>query len=165
MSGTTTKSVLTTAAAAGLVALAMGSAPVRGSNSPFTALDGSWKGSGTITLASGARERINCLAKYDVKGSGDALDLRIRCAGDSFKFELQSNVTHSNGTVTGRWTELTRHVGGEIDGKANGNRINVRVSGTLSALLAMSTNANTQSISIQAPGSDLSHVSISLNRK
>src|SRR5262245_6142522 len=99
------KSSVALAAAAGLLALVSGGAPVEASNSPFTALNGSWAGSGTITLSTGAREKIRCLAKYDVKGSGDNLDLRLRCAGDSFKFELQSNVAHSNGTVTGNWAE------------------------------------------------------------
>jgi hypothetical protein len=140
------------------------SAPVAASNSPFTALSGSWSGKGTITLASGSREQIRCLAKYAVDGSGDKLDLRLRCAGDSFKFELQSNVAHSNGTLTGNWAELTRHVGGNIDGSAIGNKLKVRVSGTIAALLAVSTNANMQQISIEAPGSDLSQVAISLSR-
>lgn len=152
-------------ATGGFLALVMGTSQVQGANSPFTALSGQWTGGGTITLASGARERIRCLAKYDVDGSGANLGLRLRCAGDSFKFELQSNVAHNNGTVTGNWAELTRHVGGAIDGNAKGNRINVRVSGTISALLAISTNANTQSISVEAPGSDLSHVAISMSRK
>jgi hypothetical protein len=159
------KTFLALAAAAGLLTLAAAPASVQASNSPFTALNGSWAGSGTITLASGAREKIRCLANYNVKGGGDNLDLRLRCAGDSFKFELQSNVAHSNGTVTGNWAELTRHVGGNIDGNARGNRINVRVSGTISALLAINTNANTQSISVEAPGSDLSQVAISMSRK
>jgi len=158
------RSLAAISATVGLLALVMGAPQVEGASSPFTALSGSWTGNGTITLASGSRERIRCLAKYNVNGSGDNLDLRLRCASDSFKFELQSNVAHSNGTVTGNWAELTRHVGGQIDGNAKGNRINVRVSGTLSALLAISTNANTQSISVQAPGSDLSNVAITLNR-
>jgi len=150
------------AAAAGLAALA--AAPVEAANSPFPALSGSWTGNGTITLASGTRERIRCMAKYDVKGSGDNLDLRLRCAGDSFKFELQSNVAHTGGAVTGNWAELTRRVGGTIDGNAKGNRIEVRVQGTISALLAVNTNVNQQQISIEAPSSDMSMVAISLSR-
>jgi hypothetical protein len=156
-------SLLIAAAAAGLLAVAASPA-AKAANSPFTALSGTWSGAGTITLASGSRERIRCRATYGVDGSGARLDLRLRCAGDSFKFELQSNVAHSNGALTGNWAELTRHVGGAIDGKATGNRINVRVSGTISALLAVNTSANRQSISIEAPGSDMSMVAISLNR-
>ena len=71
----------------------------------------------------------------------------------------------SPGTCSGSWAETTRHVGGNIDGVARGNHIQVRVSGTLSALLAMSTSANRQSISIQAPGSEMASVAISLARR
>ena len=158
------QSVLAAAAAAGLLALAALPGAVQAATSPFTALSGSWSGGGVITMASGTKERIRCRASYDVDGSGANLDLTLRCASDSFKFELQSNVAHTNGAVSGTWAEMTRHVGGNIDGSARGNRIQVRVSGTLSALLAVSTNANQQSISIEAPGSEMSSVAISLSR-
>ena len=71
----------------------------------------------------------------------------------------------SPGTCSGSWAETTRHVGGNIDGVARGNHIQVRVSGTLSAMLAMSTSANRQSISIQAPGSEMASVAISRARR
>jgi hypothetical protein len=41
----------------------------------------------------------------------------------------------------------------------------VRVSGVISAMLAVNTSANQQSISIQAPGTEMSAVAISLSRK
>jgi hypothetical protein len=59
---------------------------------------------------------------------------------------------------------LTRKVGGQIDGNATGTRIQVRVSGTISAMLAVNTNVNQQQISIEAPGSDLSQVAILMTR-
>jgi hypothetical protein len=157
------KCALAVAAAAGLLSFAV-PASVEASSSPFTALSGSWSGGGVITMASGSKERIRCRAKYDVGGAGSNLDLTLRCASDSYNFELQSNVAHNNGTVSGTWAETTRHVGGNIDGNARGNSINVRVSGTISALLAVNTNANQQSISIQAPGTEMASVAISLNR-
>jgi len=158
------RSTLTAAAAATLLALVALPGGASASSSPFVGLSGSWSGGGVITMASGVKERIRCRARYDVGGSGSSLDLTLRCASDSFKFELQSNVAHNNGAVSGTWAEMTRHVGGNIDGTARGNRIQVRVSGTLSALLAMSTGANRQSISIEAPGSEMSSVAISLSR-
>jgi hypothetical protein len=158
----TTKTNL--AAAAALLALVALPGQLQAASSPFAAMAGSWSGAGVITMASGIKERIRCRAHYDVGGSGANLDLRLRCAGDSYKFELQSNVAHNNGAVSGTWAELTRNVGGNIEGSARGNHISVRVSGTLSALLGLSTNANHQSISIQAPGSEMSSVAISLNR-
>ncbi len=160
------KSVAVVAAAAGLLGFAALPSTVQAFSSPFTAMSGSWAGSGTITTSSGSKERIRCRAKYDVDGGGSNLDLTLRCASDSYNFELQSNATHSsNGTVSGNWSENTRHVGGNIEGSARGNAIHVRVSGVISATLGVSTNGNQQSISIQAPGTELQSVAISLSRK
>ena len=153
-----------TVAAAGLSALLALPSQGFASSSPFTGMAGSWSGGGVITMASGNKEKIRCRANYVVGGSGENLDLTLRCASDSFKFELQSNVAHKNGAVSGTWAETSRHVGGNIDGSARGNHISVRVSGVISAQLGLSTNANQQSISIQSPGSEMSSVAISLNR-
>jgi hypothetical protein len=158
------KSALASVSAAALVALVALPSESLAFTGPFVPLSGSWSGGGVITMSSGVKERIRCRARYDVGGSGSNLDLTLRCASDSFNFELQSNVAHHNGAVSGTWAEMTRHVGGNIDGSARGNHIEVRVSGTISALLAMSTNANHQSISIEAPGSEMSSVAISLSR-
>jgi hypothetical protein len=159
-----TKSILTATAGAALLGLVALPGAGLASSSPFPAMSGSWAGSGTITTSNGNKERIRCRARYDVDGGGSNLDLTLRCASDSYNFELQSNATHSNGTVSGTWSENTRHVGGNIDGHANGNAISLRVSGVISATLGVSTNANQQSISIQAPGTELQSVAISLNR-
>jgi hypothetical protein len=158
------KSVLTLTAAAALLGFAALPGEGFASSSPFLAMSGSWSGSGTITTSDGNKERIRCRAKYDVDGTGSSLDLTLRCASDSYNFELQSNATHKNGAVSGTWSENTRHVGGNIDGSAHGNAISLRVSGIISATLGVSTNANQQSISIQAPGTELQSVAISMNR-
>ncbi len=78
----------------GLLGFAALPAPVQAFSSPFTAMSGSWSGSGTITTSNGNKERIRCRAKYDVDGAGSNLDLTLRCASDSYNFELQSNVAH-----------------------------------------------------------------------
>jgi hypothetical protein len=115
-------------------------------------------------MTSGTKERIRCRARYDVNDTGSTVDLRLRCASDSFTFELQSNAGYQNGAVSGNWSETTRGVGGSLEGSARGNRINVRVSGIISAMLAVSTNANRQSISIEAPGTEMADVAISMTR-
>ena len=158
------KSALTVAAAAALLSFVAVPAPVQAFSSPFAAMAGAWSGSGTITTSDGNKERIRCRAKYDVDGAGSNLDLTLRCASDSYNFELQSNVAHNNGVVSGNWSENTRHVGGNIEGSARGNAIHVRVSGVISATLGVSTNGNQQSISIQAPGTELQSVAISMSR-
>jgi hypothetical protein len=152
-------------AGASLLALAALPSAAHAATGPFEALSGSWSGGGTITMSNGAKERIRCRAQYNVGGAGANLDLTLRCASDSFTFELQSNACYNNGAVTGTWSEKTRGVGGSIEGSGNGGSIKVRVSGIISASLALNTVANQQSISIQAPGTELQHVAISLSRK
>ena len=125
-------------AAALLVCLSAGEA--QASTGPFAGMGGTWA------------------------GSGAKLDLVIRCASASYKFELQSNVASSNGALSGTWAELTHRVGGTISGSASAGRIQASVQGTLTARLAMSTKGNTQSILIESPGSPMSAVSISLSK-
>ncbi len=150
-------------AAAMLVFASVGDA--QAAPGPFAGMGGNWSGSGAVTLASGAREQIRCKGTYDVDGSGASLKLTLRCASAGYKFELQSNVASNNGQLSGTWAELTNRVGGTISGRATANRIQATVEGTLAARLAMSVNANTQSISIEAPpGSPLSGVAIALNK-
>jgi hypothetical protein len=156
---------LIAAAAAGFLGLAMLPGGVQATTSPFTAMSGNWTGSGVITFAGGNQERIRCRARYDVDGGGSNLGLTLRCAGDSYNFELQSNATHNNGAVSGNWSENTRHVSGNIEGRAKGNVISVRVLGGISATLGVSTNGNQQSISIEAPGTEMSSAAISLSRR
>ena len=163
--GGNVKSTLIATAATAALALAAIPGTGEAAGSPFAAMSGSWAGGGVITMASGTKERIRCRARYDVDGGGSSVDLRLRCASDSYNFELQSNATHSRGIVSGTWAETTRHVGGNLEGSAHGNAIRVRVSGVISALLAVSTSTNQQSISIQAPGTEMSSVSISLSRR
>jgi len=135
-------------------------------SSPFTGLSGSWAGLGIISLNTGAKEKIRCRAVYRVAETGASLQLELRCASDAYKFELQSAVTHSSdGAISGTWSEVTRGAVGTISGTSKGHQINLRASSPVfSALLAVSTQSNQQSISIQSPGSEISAVSINLSR-
>ena len=160
----TKKVIYAVGAFAFAVALTALSGPAKANESPFGAMNGAWSGGGTITLASGAKEQIRCRATNAVDGSGANLQLTLRCASDSYKFELQSNVNHNAGAVSGTWAETTHRVGGTITGSASANRIAVRVEGTIAAMLTVSTKADKQQISIEAPGSEMSAVAISMNR-
>ena len=149
----------------GLVAVAIVMASfAHGASSPFTGLSGAWAGPGTVTLDSGAKESIRCRANYSVDGRGVNLKLDLRCSSDSFKFELQSSVSHNNGEVSGFWNELTHRVGGTVAGKAAGEQVEVRVEGPIAAMLDISTRADQQTVAIQSPGSKMSEVAISLSR-
>jgi hypothetical protein len=131
---------------------------------PFASLPGTWAGTGTIALSSGTKERIRCRATYRLESEA-SLRLELSCNSDSYKFELQSHITHSDRAITGSWNEATRGVGGTITGSATGTQIRARAEGqTFTAILAMNTRGNRQSVSIQSPGSEMSEITIELTR-
>ncbi len=132
---------------------------------PFNGMAGAWSGPGTLTLNTGTKERIRCRAQYQVAGTGSDLKLELRCASDTYKFELQSSLSHSSGNVSGTWSEVTRGAIGNVSGSASGNQLNLRAtSPVFSAMLGVVTRGNRQSISIQSPGSEISAVAITLNK-
>ena len=153
-------------AAVSVTMLSLSALPGHAQQQPFADLSGSWSGRGLITLSSGSRENINCRATYDVWGSGNNLQLALRCASDSYNFDFRANVTYGDGTINGSWTETTQHAAGTFSGSVKGNRIEARAEGqTFAALLGMTTHGNRQSISIRSPGSSMSEVTIVLSRR
>lgn len=144
---------------AGGVALAQGAAP-------FTRLAGQWSGSGTIDLADGKREPIKCRAAYDVP-KGENLQLDIRCASDSYNFELRASANYSGGTISGVWSEATRNAAGTLSGKADGDRFEVQANGqAFTAGLTLVTRGDSQAVSIKAqdPQASVKGASITLKR-
>ena len=136
-----------------------------GGREPVLQSRGTWAGSGVITMASGSKENIRCRATYNVDPAGANLNIALRCASESYNFNLTSSLTHSDGAVTGIWNESTYAVGGTITGRGSPGRIQVRAEGTIvNALLAVTTRDNRQSVSIQSPGSPLADVAISMSR-
>jgi hypothetical protein len=68
-----------------------------GSEGPFLGLSGHWSGAGTVTMTNSATERIRCKVAYAVNASGKAVQQTLRCASDSYRVEISSNVI-SNGS-------------------------------------------------------------------
>src|SRR5712675_35029 len=68
---------------------------------PFVGFDGAWSGNGTVSLSDGSTEHIRCRATYDVDGTGKGLKQSLRCASDSYKFDLSSNVTSDGNSIWG----------------------------------------------------------------
>jgi hypothetical protein len=133
---------------------------------PFDRLAGQWSGSGTIDMANGAHERIKCRASYDVLDQRN-LQLNIRCASESYNFDLRASATYSGGTITGNWSESTRLVAGTISGRADGERFQVVArAASFAANITLVTHGGRQSVAIrtQDPQSDIRGVSISLRR-
>jgi hypothetical protein len=144
-------------------ALALGGAESRAQGSPFTGLAGTWSGTGTIALSNGTNERIRCRATYVVAPSGEGLQSSLRCASDSYRFELGSDVVHKAGVISGTWNEATRNVGGSLNGRVAGGQIVVRVDAPgFSADLTLVTKGNQQQVSIRSQSTELTGVNITL---
>jgi hypothetical protein len=133
--------------------------------SPFAGLAGYWSGSGTVTLTSGATERIRCRATYAVSDAGTDLQQTLRCASDSYNFDLRSTVTYDGGAIRGTWTEATRNASGTVSGEAGTGVVQANVVGRdFSAGLTVSTRGDRQAVTINAKRSVVSHVAITLTR-
>lgn len=132
----------------------------------FSGMEGAWAGGGTVVLASGTRERLRCRAQYLVQNDDNNLQQALRCASDSYKFELNSYIDHKDGVISGSWNELTNEVSGKITGSYNAGRIEASVDGTgFSAVIAVITRGNEQSVSIVPKETDVREVSITLRRR
>jgi hypothetical protein len=160
------KPAAVTLAGAAIAVLLM--APVPGAwadTGPFMNLAGDWTGSGTISISNGTRERIRCKATYTVGNDGNHLEQQLRCASDSYKFEVSSKIDFSRGGVSGSWTELTRNAYGKLSGLADVGRISGGVEGSaFSASVAVITNGSKQTVTIRPLGQDVTQVQISLNK-
>ena len=145
-------------------AATQGSAPSAG---PFDPLAGSWSGSGTIDLSNGRHESIKCRASYDVLEEQSKLQLNIRCASDSYNFDLRGSATYSAGAITGSWSESTRNAAGTLSGKVEGVGFQVVAKGpTFTANLDLITRGDKQSVTIksQDTNANVQGVNITLQR-
>jgi hypothetical protein len=150
------------AATAAVLAVTMLAPTAASADGPFTGLSGNWSGPGAITV-NGQKERLRCRADYNVKNAGSTVDLSIRCASDSYKFNLQGGVNYVNGSVSGNWSESAHGAAGTISGTVKDGIIRVSAAGPyFSALLSMNTRGTTQQIALNSPGSQISSVTISL---
>ena len=117
-------------------------------------------------MTDGATERICCKAAYAVNATGKAVQQTLRCASDSYRFEISSNVISEGGSLSGSWAEATRGASGNISGRASGAEIVVNVAGPgFTAHLDLRTQGDRQSVTIRPQGgTDVTAVSIALRK-
>ncbi|TKT74111.1 hypothetical protein YH63_021520 [Afipia massiliensis] len=133
-------------------------------SAPFANFAGNWAGNGTITIAEGGTERIRCRGTYTVDGSGNNLHQVLRCASDSYRFELTSDIAARGGNITGSWSEASRGVNGTVEGSiANGQVSALVQTNGYAASFNVTTRGNKQSVNISSKG-ELRGVTISLAR-
>ncbi|WP_398470435.1 hypothetical protein [Tardiphaga sp.] len=149
-------------AVAGLAACLLAMVTPASAQSAFAGMHGAWSGSGTILLSDGSKERLRCRASYRVSAGDSTLQQSLRCASDSYKFELSSDVVSEGGRVSGSWSENSRGISGNLQGRASGGRINVTAdSPVFTANITLTTTGNRQSVSITSEG-DIRQVSIAM---
>lgn len=136
------------------------------SATPFGEFRGTWSGSGTLTLQSGESERLRCHATYQVEPDGTSMTQSLQCSSDSYRFDLRAAIRYEAGAVRGTWTEVTRTLQGNINGQSRGNEIRAVAEGnSFSAAFSIATRGKRQTVSIRSPGTELSQVSITLDRR
>ena len=104
-------------------------------SSPFVAMAGSWSGGGVLSTTDGMQERLRCRASY-------------------------------GGAISGSWSEASRNASGTISGRAAGDHIEAAARGeSFSANLSLTTRGGQQTVSIRPQGTNVTAVSIALNRR
>jgi hypothetical protein len=135
------------------------------SEPPFGGLAGNWSGGGFIMLASGGRERLRCRSTYTVGEDGARLRQNLRCASDSYRFDVNGSIVSDHGALTGTWSEINRNVSGHVSGRVSGSHIEARIEGLgFSASMAIKTNGDRQSVTVQSPGHEMTEVSLALTK-
>jgi hypothetical protein len=148
-----------------LVALALGTSATAAPVSPFASLAGTWSGGGTLSTSDGMQERLRCRASYDVAGSGSEVRLNLRCASQSYNFDLSGDASYRGGAISGSWSEATRNASGTISGQASADRIEAAARGdNFSANLSLTTRGDRQTVSIRPQSTNVTSVSLSLSR-
>jgi hypothetical protein len=149
----------------------MGAAPRAAQSAPgsgpFSALLGSWSGSGVIKKSNGASERIRCRSAYEPVATV-SLKLQLRCASDSYNFDLTATVTYDDGPISGVWSESTRNVNGTIQGHSNNNGLQIQAvaqSAAFTANLTLTTRGNRQLVQILSRGTEVPEVSMTLEKR
>jgi hypothetical protein len=136
-------------AAAVFILGALAPSPGHTQSGPFAGLAGNWAGTGTIFLDDGSKERIRCRASYAVTGANMAMTLT--CASEAYKFQFSADVADQAGLVTGTWSEVSRNVGGLLQGRGGAGLFELVASAAgFNANISLRTMGNKQSITMRA---------------
>lgn len=132
---------------------------------PFAALVGEWTGAGHILVKDGGREAIRCRGTYTAAATGSGLNQVLRCASDSYRFDLTAKVTASGDTLSGNWNETSRNINGALTGSIKDGNIDALVEANgFAASMSMKISGNKQIVAIRSQSTDLRGVDITMTR-
>ena len=147
------------------LALAGTSMNVAWAAGPFASFAGNWKGSGTITVDNGSKERLRCKAHYDIGDGGNSLAQNLTCASDSYKFNVVSDVRAEGGAISGSWSETSRGANGRITGTIGPTQISANAAGLgFTARIGIAARGGRQSVTISPTGTDISNVLVTMSK-
>lgn len=120
-------------------------APAKAGNI-YSALKGSWSGSGSVRTKNGQREKLRCTAYYTPQGTTGA-GMAIRCASKSANFHMRGSLRGTS-AVSGTWEERTFNATGSVSGRATGSTLRLSIRGSVSGSLSITLRGNTKSVSL-----------------
>ena len=108
----------------------VGFLPARAAMAQESRLEGSWSGGGSVTFASGDRERARCRANYS-RRSNDRYVLSATCATPSGRSAQTANLQRvGRNSFQGSFYNREYDVSGTIHVVVHGNSQDVRLSGS-----------------------------------
>jgi hypothetical protein len=140
--------------------------PAASADAGLSALNGTWRGDGTLQFDDGPAEKLACLGYYKSPSDGQNLSIAIRCHGDPDKLELRAKLDYVSGKMSGTWEERTYNASGAVTGTANEKNLDLSFSGSLDGKMSIAFSPTTQSVSvtISTANTGLKGAQISLNR-
>jgi hypothetical protein len=88
----------------------------------------------------------------------------LRCASDSYKFDLSTDVTSQGNRISGNWSEASRNLFGNLQGTAGGGQIEVFVEASgFAASVTLRTIGNKQTVQISSKG-EIRGVNITMSK-
>lgn len=145
----------------GAAALALvGSAAIAAG--PFEQFGGEWRGAGRVTDKDGKSEPLRCRSTDAPSQDGIAMNMSLVCASDTYRIDLRANVYTDGQNLRGSWQETTRGVSGDLQGEIQPNLINVSAGNN--AHIVVRVGKGRLDVSLDAPGTSISRVSMSMKR-
>lgn len=131
---------------------------------PFSALAGTWSGSGQVRFSQSQSEQISCRAYYTAKPEESQLSLALRCASSSYKIEMRAQLNSAGNQISGRWEERTFNAEGVVRGHSDERSLTLAVGGAVTGSIKLSLDQAAHRVEINTSTAGLNGVSINLVR-
>jgi hypothetical protein len=134
--------------------------------SPWAKFLGNWRGTGEVIDSDGTREHISCRGKYSASSEGEALTLSVRCASDSYSFDIGSYLVATGNSVSGDWQEYSRKIEGHVTGRVGDGLLEGSIAGTsFTAETTVRISGRKQTLSLRTKGAQAVRAEVSLTRE